>query len=490
MAYRSPMALDAEKIRGPGPVRSIVLVAMAATALGACMPGATGANLRAAETAPEVRARAPVAAEPGPAGSPPQAALAVVDEAIFKRPELADLEAAALARHPDLIAGAHRVRALTERARADGSLPPPELATEIWQVPFTRPYALDRAGMIMLSVRQAIPAAGSLDRAAEATSLEARAEVARLSGAALALVHEVDRTFADYLEAVTRHAVHMEHRAALDQLAAATRARYSTGGSLADVARADLERARVDADMERERGMVMVARARLNGLLARPVDAWLGPPDPDEVTTAAVTPAQVADRARAANPDVSAAELMEKSAHASLLAAGQEAHVPAFSVGLDVFLPVNNTPAGYGTSFSMSLPWLSGGGGSRMRSAEQRALAERSSAEGARIRVRSAAVTALAAVRAAERRYLVLTRLAVPAARRALDATRAGYAAGGADILAWIDAARSSLDVAMDLVGARAELDRALADLDWAAGGKVPRVPVAQSKEQLHQDDP
>jgi outer membrane protein TolC len=94
---------------------------------------------------------------------------------------------------------------------------------------------------------------------------------------------------------------------------------------------------------------------------------------------------------------------------------------------------------------------------------------------------------ALASVRAAENRYLILRDLAAPAARRAVDAARAGYATGGADVLAWLDAARSSLDVAVELANARADLDRALADLDFAAGEHLPRAPLAASKEQSHE---
>jgi outer membrane protein TolC len=469
------------EIPRPGPM---VLLA-AATATLACTSAATTAHLRAAETAPEVRAHLAAAPAPRPGPTATAPGLPVVDEGVYRRPELAELEAAALQRSPSLVAAAHRVRALIERARAEGKLPAPEVMAEIWQVPFAKPYALDKAGMIMFSVRQAIPAAGSLDRAAEASALEARAEAARLTAEARALVHAVDRTFADYLEAVTRHAIHMAHRTSLDQLGEAARARYATGASLSDIAKADLERARVAAEMEREHGMVQVARARLNGLLARPADAWLGPPDPDEPRTTSLTPAEASALAATANPDVSAAELMEQSAHASAHAAGQEARVPAFGVSFETFLPVNNMPAGYGTSFSMSLPWVWGGGAARARSAEQRALAERASAEGARVRVRADAVGALATVRAAERRYRVLHDLAVPAARRALDAARLGYAGGGGDILGWLDAARSSLDVDMDVVSARADLDRALADLDWSAGGKVPRIALSASKEQL-----
>jgi outer membrane protein TolC len=357
---------------------------------------------------------------------------------------------------------------------------------EIWQIPFAKPYALDKAGMIMFSVRQSIPAAGSLDLMADATALEARAEAAKVAAEARTLVREVDRTFADYAEATALHGAHVAHHTLLDQMIAASRARYTTGAPLADVTKADLERARLDVHIAHEHGMVEEARAKLNGLLARPLNAPLGPPRLPEPQTIGLPPEDAVQRASTRSPDVVAAELMEKSVRASVGAANREATVPSFMVGLDTFLPVNNMPAGYGVSFSMSLPWLWGGSSSRVRSAEQRALAERASVDSARLRARTSAGTALASLRAAERRYVILRDVAAPASRRALDAARAGYASGGADILAWLDAARSSLDVDVELANARADLDRALADLDWAAGEHLPRVSLPTSKEQSH----
>jgi outer membrane protein TolC len=93
---------------------------------------------------------------------------------------------------------------------------------------------------------------------------------------------------------------------------------------------------------------------------------------------------------------------------------------------------------------------------------------------------------AVAAVRAAERRYLILRDSAVPAARRAVDAARAGYAAGGADILMWLDSARMAREVELDLAMAHGDLDRALADLDLSAGAHVPRVALPVTKEPDH----
>ncbi len=231
---------------------------------------------------------------------------------------------------------------------------------EIWQVPFAKPYALDKAGMIMFSLRQQIPAAGALDRRSEAAAQEAQAELAKAGGEARALVRAVDRAFADYAEATARHAAHEAHRGILDQMVAVARARYTTGGPLGDFTRAELERARADAEIERERGSLDEARAKLNGLLARPVEAILGPPRWSEPRTVALTPAGAADLAASGSPEVATAERMEKAARAAAEAADREATVPVFSAGLDAFLPVNNLPAGYGVSFAMSLPWAWG----------------------------------------------------------------------------------------------------------------------------------
>lgn len=463
--------------------RLVALLAMSATA--ACTSAETQASLRTAETSADAR----VFAGKAPIGAPPgdESATAAIDEATLEQPlDLASLEAAAIARQPSLVAAAHRVRALVERARAEGRLPPPELMAEIWQVPFVKPYALDKAGMIMFSVRQQFPAAGMLDRMSEAMAQEAQAEVAKASAEARALVREVDRAFVSYAEATARHSAHDAHRAIVEQMVAVARARYTSGAPLGDFTRAELERVRVDADLEREHGMLDEARVQLNGLLARPLSARLGPPRWTEVRTVALTPERAAEIAASGSPEIVVADHMEKAARAAAQAADREATVPMFSVGFDTFLPVNNMPAGYGASFAMSLPWVWGAASSRARSAEQRALAERATAAGARLRMRTDAVMALAAVRAAEQRYLILRDSAGPAARRAIDAARAGYAAGGADVLMWLDSARMAREVELDLAMAHGDLDRALADLDWTAGGHVPRAPLSSSKEPRH----
>ncbi|MEP7123601.1 MAG: TolC family protein [Byssovorax sp.] len=442
--------------------------------------------IAAAESAPEVGA-GPGEDAVGSAGRRTQEVAARREAALAEAVDRPTLEAVALADQPSLEAGAHRARALIARARAEGSLPPPELMSEIWQVPLSAPYRLDKAGMIMISLRQQIPAPGSLDLTAEATALEARAAATVVAVDARSLVREIDRAFADYVETTERHRAHLAHRAIVERMVAVAGARYPAGAPLGDLTKADLERTRLEVDVARERGAVAEVRARLNGLLARPMDAPLGAPRDDAPETVAPSAHERLRDAAAKNPQIATADLMHQAAETSARALDREATLPSFMVGLDYFHPVRSMPVGWGASLSMSLPWVWGAASSRAESAGQRALAERAAIRGVRVRVDAEFMRALAAVDAAAQRFVLLRDLTRPAAQRALDAAQAGYSGGGTTLLAWLDAERSSLDVEVEIQAARADLARALADLDWAAGERVARAPLPAAKEVSHE---
>jgi cobalt-zinc-cadmium efflux system outer membrane protein len=467
-----------------GLVGSLIAAWLSAATSG-CMASSTQRSLRSVEDAldPPLRAASASTREPiEPVVARSRAALdlgATLD--------LETVERLALEGRPALLAAAHKARALTARAAAEGTLPAPELMLDLWQIPFAKPYALDKAGMIMMSVKQEIPAAGTLDLAAQGMALEARAAAAMATVESRMLLREVDRTFADYVEATLLHAAHEEHRRIVAQMAGAARARYSTGAPLADITKADLELTKMAADLTREHGRIEEARARLRGLIAQPESVVLGPPRLDEPVSVGLAVDPILARALEKSPEVMAARLMEQAAQTSVKAADLEAKVPSFLVGVSAFLPMNDMPAGYGTSFAMSLPWVWGAGGRKVESAKHRVSAERATAAEARLRVRAAVSAAHSSVRAAEHLFVVLRDHVKPAAQRSLEAAQAGYAAGGSDLLAWLDAERSSLDVDAELAGARGNLARALADLDWAAGEHVPRAPLSAEREPNHE---
>ena len=184
----------------------------------------------------------------------------------------------AVSKSPGMRAAAHREKAAKLRAKATGSLPDPELMLEVWQVPITRPYAVNDAGMVMVGVKQAVPAPGSLSLREGAIEAEARMARAERDEAARKLSREIGHAFADYLEATAAHHVHQRHVTVAERVLAVARARYAAGGMLTDVSQSEVEISRSRADAAGESSRLKSIQRRLNALASRPLGAPLGPP--------------------------------------------------------------------------------------------------------------------------------------------------------------------------------------------------------------------
>jgi outer membrane protein TolC len=188
------------------------------------------------------------------------------------------LVAEALRSHPAIRAAEQRASAVRRLGDSEGSLPAPEAMTQIWQVPIARPYAVNDAQMIMFGVGQKFPAVGARDARRRAADHDAEAELAGSSEVARLVRREVSHAFADYVEASARHRVHREHRALVQRTLDVAAARHAAGGSLSDVAQAEVELARTDADVVTDGTRIEAARSRLNALVGRPLLSPMAPP--------------------------------------------------------------------------------------------------------------------------------------------------------------------------------------------------------------------
>jgi len=390
------------------------------------------------------------------------------------------LHLVAIAKSPALRAGAHRVRAIAASARADSSLPEPMLMADVWQVPVSRPWALGDAQMIMLSLSQSFPAPGVRGMREEARLAEARAEAALVRAEARELVRAVDQAFVDYAEATRRLEVRRRHRDVVARMLELSKARLPSSASLSDVAQAEVELARADIEIANEEQAVEVAQRKLNGLLAREPGAKLGPPILEAPSTSQASLEDVVARAHANRPELEALEHRKDAQDLAAKASDREATIPSFSVTGSYFPPSGMMREhGFGVGVALSLPWLWGGRRDAVTAAQERAQAEISALEAERVRVGSDAAILTTQVKRAEQQYLLLGERALPASLRARSAAEAGYAAGTTDLFAWLRAARAVVELEMEIVTVRAALDRALFNLDFAAGGRLPRAPLA-----------
>src|SRR5262245_49333748 len=106
---------------------------------------------------------------------------------------------AALERNPAVHVSEQRARAMRASARAEGSLPPPELMGQVWQVPFAHPAAFD-SQMIMIGLTQSIPAPGVLSAREQSMAAQANQEEAAAADRARTIRREAGNAFVDYTE--------------------------------------------------------------------------------------------------------------------------------------------------------------------------------------------------------------------------------------------------------------------------------------------------
>ncbi|MBI5538380.1 MAG: TolC family protein [Deltaproteobacteria bacterium] len=388
---------------------------------------------------------------------------------------------AAIARNPGLRASHRRAAAMRMMGEADSRMPPPEAEVSVWQVPLSRPYSVPDASMIMVGVKQPIPAPGSLSARAQVREREADVEDAMVAERVRELMRDVDHALVDYMQATAMHHIHIEHKTAADRVLAVARARYQAAGAITDVTQADVESSRIEADIAQEEAKIAAAKAKLNGLLVRPTQAPLGEPVMAEPVTLGETLREMQTRARSTRPELRTAEARRAARLAEVRVAEREASWPMLSVGALYFAPTNGMPShGYGVTVSSSLPWLSSRASTEARAGRESAGAIHDDLSDIGAKIDAEVATDAAMVQASTRRYQVLRDRTLPAGKRAWEAAASGYESGRADILMLLMARKSIAEIEVDLVEARAMIEHALVDLDWAVGKPVRRVPIGQ----------
>ncbi len=394
-------------------------------------------------------------------------------------------ERLAVERHPAVRAAREHAHAMDRRADAEGKLPSPELDFELWQVPFSKPYAIDQAGMLMLGLRQRFPAVGSQALNADAMRADARATLRNADQGARDVRRRAGHAFADYVEASERVRVHGTHVELAQKMRAAALARFRAGGSLAEVAQSEVEVARVETEHDEAKSRVDAARARLDVLFGRPVNA----PLPDPTGGDAVVPewdlARLVEEATQQRAEIGMAKERRESAESKRAAAKREWLVPGFSVAALYFAPVGPTPPardhGFGVSLTVELPWLWGGGSGRADAAQIEHHASSLDVDASTLDASFDVAAANGEVRAHAIHLRLLTERILPSTKRALDATWPGYETGRTELLALLTAQRGLVEAELEIVITRAALDHAMIDLDAAVGTNVPRIKLGSA---------
>jgi outer membrane protein TolC len=308
----------------------------------------------------------------------------------------------------------------------------------------------------------------------EATAAERARQVAR----------EAEHAFADYVEAAAGHRIHSAHQDVARRVLSVAQGRHTAGGALIDVAQAEVELARVQADLMTDGARMETARAKINALLGRSPSARLGLPAEGEPLVSAWTRDMTLAAARSSRPELRAAAAQQEAKRFEVRAAEREATWPSVSLGVSYFAPTTVVPFnGYGLNAGLSLPWMWSGERLRRDAQREYLTAAATEIEGARIQIDAEVVTAESNARAAALRLQVERERVLPATKRAFELAWGGYESGRTDLLTLLAARRAVVDAEHEVVMSRAALDHALAELDAAVGVPVPRRPLGPLAE-------
>jgi len=378
----------------------------------------------------------------------------------------------ARARNPDLAEARERVSSGVERARSLSHWPDPQVSYQLWQQPLARPVSLGDANMHMFSVRQTIPAPGSVDARSRAALEDAKVLGQSRAAREQDVASEARRAFAAYYEADREKVLHLAHVALASELVELTRANYAAGRrTQQDVVRLMVELSKLHTDIATIDQRIASVRARLNALMGRAAEAPLGPPAEIDLAGPTPTVAELEHGLRARRPELVAAANAARRAEAELDGAKSRGRWPELMVGVDYMLmPMGPDRHNYGAMLGMTVPWLNPAHRDEVRASEHALLAEKQSITSIETAIVAQLHDAAARVEAARRTLVVFDRDLLPQARANLESARAGYVTGATDTVGLVDALRSYIDVRLERTRAVARLETSVADIERAGG--------------------
>lgn len=252
-----------------------------------------------------------------------------------------------------------------------------------------------------------------------------------------------------------------------------------------EVLRANVDLENQRAEVVRAEGGVELARANLNALMLRPIDAPITPTDKLTYEVVPTTLAEVLKAALASRPELEVAQTTE-NIRSELVGIAKAESKPSFdfmaSYGHSSRRPENwwqNDFAKWNMAFNMKIPIFDG---RRTAGKVVQAEAEVEKAKQDRValqnQIRVEAMNVITRLNVAGR-LITAAQLNVEQARKALDMTQANYNYGAATVLDVTDAQNSLVQSEMTLAQALQEHANARATLNYVMGRDPLEAPNA-----------
>jgi outer membrane protein TolC len=414
------------------------------------------------------------------------AALAIACSAAAAQPAPPDLGATlegllayAKERHPELRAMRLEAEAAAQRVAPAGALPDPMFQVELRDVTnegsggsFNLLPA--RVGSTRYQIRQTFPAWGKRDAKRDAASAAADEAARRADATWAELAMRIKTAYARYRQASESLTQTRALLDLVDRLERVAQARYAGGlAAQQDAIRAQVERTSMASDLAMLESELQSARARINGLLARPPEAPLAEPRGEGAlpALARLDAAALRERVLARNPQLAAEDARIRAAERSKDAVFANRY-PEFTFGIAP-IQMRNRLSEWELMFEINIPLQR----QTRRSEEAEALSMLAAAQARREAIATEALAALgenlAALEAAHRVETLTATSLLPQAEVTLQAALAGYETGKVDFATVLDAQRQIRQARITLIRTRAEARMRLAEIERLLGDEL-----------------
>jgi cobalt-zinc-cadmium efflux system outer membrane protein len=326
-------------------------------------------------------------------------------------------------------------------------------------------------------VRQTLPLFGKIGLARGAAEAAASAAHERYRAARLALAVEVTTAYAEYAYLARATEIIGARLELARGLGAAARARYSAGEApYADVARAEIELARMENELETLSKRRVPASARLAAAMNLDTDGVL--PWPAEAPTIEVSvPADDARRLlEERNPELRAFDFEADRAEEAARLAGRR-FFPDLTVGFDYIvtdeaaMPVEDSGKDpFVAVASISVPLWFGKHVGAARSAREGSAAALAASRQLRRDLAARLETLLFEVDDARRKTALYEDRLIPLAEQSYASVEAAYRAGASDFDSVVGAHQTALEFELTLARARADAAVKAAELEKLLG--------------------
>jgi outer membrane protein TolC len=379
-------------------------------------------------------------------------------------------------RHPELRAMQYEAEAAAQRVGPAGALPDPMLNTELRDATneatggsFNLLPA--RVGSTRYQFRQTFPAWGQRDARREAAQAAADEATFRASATWEGLALKVKTAYARWQQVHAALEQSREILALTHRLESVSQARYASGlAPQQDAIRAQVERTRVATEIALLEAEQAIERVRINGLLARPAQAPLAPPQTDVPLPAPARLDGDALRSRvlARNPQLAAEDARVRAAENNKDVVWSNRY-PEFTFGVAP-IQTRNRISDWELMFEINIPLQQG-----TRRAEEREAVSMLAAAQARKEATANELLALlgeqlAALEAARHVESITQSSLLPQARLTLEAALAGYETGKVDFATVLEAQRQIHAAQLNLVQTRADARMRLAEIERLLG--------------------